>query len=626
MKSRVGIDCLLWLFAVLLTLTVALPARAESQWIEVQSPHFSVVTDAGEKRGREVAVRFEQMRAVFAALMNKANVNIPVPLQIVAFRNGKELRQVAPLWHGKPTQVAGLFQGGQDRSFIMLDMSVEDPWSVVFHENAHQLMNGVLGTDVDPWFEEGFAEYFSSIEVDGKQARVGKVPQLEYDILREQGTIRIADLMKVQHNSATYNESGDHRTVFYAESGMLMHFIYDNGLIPRVATFFDLKINQGVPVEQAIQQSFGMSPSQFDKVFRSYVSAGRYRYYPLATPRDIVEKGYSVKPLGPNDTNALIADIHLHSPDYREKAVSEFQDVLKSDPNNAAACRGLGYAYLEQRDFKQAREYFKRASQVNSSDARVHYYWALLANQDSTEAFDAAEVIRELDSAIALDPGFADAYMLRGYAAARAGNISAGITNMEKAVSLNPRNETYRFNLAQMYLTDRQVKQGMAILQGLSKSSDPMVAQRAADLLIRAREFQSASGTNSDERILVTDDGTQVLVRRQQDGSDTAEQAPQNVKDSELTNAKLEKSAEQKADAINFLKGTVESVDCSSPPAASLVLRAAGKVWNMRVPDTQHTIVMGADKFSCAWKGQNVAINYRETSDSAGTVVSIEVQ
>ena len=61
----------------------------ESQWVEVRSPNFSVVTDAGEKRGREVAMRFEQMRAVFGALMTKANVNLPVPLQIVAFRNTK---------------------------------------------------------------------------------------------------------------------------------------------------------------------------------------------------------------------------------------------------------------------------------------------------------------------------------------------------------------------------------------------------------------------------------------------------------------------------------------------------------------------------------------------------------
>jgi hypothetical protein len=107
---------------VLLAVSCLLPfvLEAESQWLEVRSPHFSVVTDAGERRGREVAIRFEQMRAVFAALMTKANVNLPVPLQIVAFRNTKEMRQFVPLWNGKPIQAAGLFQGGEDRTFILL--------------------------------------------------------------------------------------------------------------------------------------------------------------------------------------------------------------------------------------------------------------------------------------------------------------------------------------------------------------------------------------------------------------------------------------------------------------------------------------------------------------------------
>ena len=87
-------------------------------------------------------------------------------MQIVAFRNGKELRQFAPLFKGQPIELAGLFQQGSDRNFILPDMAVENPWTVVFHEYAHQLMNGNLQGGFDPWFQEGFAEYFSSVEVD----------------------------------------------------------------------------------------------------------------------------------------------------------------------------------------------------------------------------------------------------------------------------------------------------------------------------------------------------------------------------------------------------------------------------------------------------------------------------
>jgi hypothetical protein len=232
--------------AVFLTATLLsdrLVLAGEPQWVEIQSPHFSVLTDAGDRRGRDAALRFEQMRAVFGTLMTRAKVNIPVPLQIVAFRNSKELRQVAPIFKGKATEVSGLFQGGADRSFIMLDMSADNPWNVVFHEYAHLLMNGNTEAATDPWFEEGFAEYFSSIDVDGKQAKVGQIPHDTYVTLQQLGMMRVADLMKVQEYSETYNESGNRRTVFYAESSILVHYIYDNQWLPKLAVYFDLRMN-----------------------------------------------------------------------------------------------------------------------------------------------------------------------------------------------------------------------------------------------------------------------------------------------------------------------------------------------------------------------------------------------
>ena len=35
---------------------------SEPKWIRVSSAHFSVLTDAGEKKGRETSLRLEQMR------------------------------------------------------------------------------------------------------------------------------------------------------------------------------------------------------------------------------------------------------------------------------------------------------------------------------------------------------------------------------------------------------------------------------------------------------------------------------------------------------------------------------------------------------------------------------------
>jgi tetratricopeptide (TPR) repeat protein len=604
------------LFSLAIVFSLVPPASAaEPQWIEIRSPHFSVVTDAGEKHGREVAMRFEQMRAVFAALLVKANVNSPIPLEIVAFRNSKELRQYAPLWKGKPVELAGLFQGSEDRTFIMLDVSVENPWTVVFHEYAHQLMNAMMTDSIDPWFEEGFAEYFSSIEVDSKEARVGKVPEYDYRILQQEGMMKIADLFNVRQKSSTYNESGDHRTTFYVESSMVVHYLYDNNMIPKLSDYFALKLDQGMPVEQAIQQSFGMSSTQFDKILRNYVSGGRYKYFPIANPPSIVSKDFAMKPLAPSDSSEILADIHLHSFDYREKAIAEFQQILQSNPNHAATLLDLGYAYLQKRDFQRADEYFKRSAQADSNDPRVHYYLALLRSGEGSFAnpSDLPETIRELEMAIALDPKFADPYMLLAFAQTGEGDPAKGLASMQKAVSLNPRNENYHLNLAQMYLMNQKPDQAIAILRALRNSANPEVAQRAAQGLLAAQQIQAAKQTVPAAHSGVV----QAMPKGTVDGAPGMAKASAEDGDAQVQPAQA---------AAEFLKGTVMAVDCSSPPSATLTVISGAKTWKMHVPDSRHVVVMGADGLSCSWSRQHVALNYRESGDAAGNVISIEVQ
>jgi tetratricopeptide (TPR) repeat protein len=590
--------------------TVALCGEAllfagESQWVEVRSPNFSVVTDAGEKKGREVAMRFEQMRAVFGALMTKANVNLPTPLQIVAFRNTKEMRQVAPLFHGKPTQVAGLFQQGTDRSFIMLDMSVENPWHVVFHEYAHQLMNGNLKGQFDPWFQEGFAEYFSSIEVDGKEARVGKIPTDEYLILQQVGMMKIADLFRVQQNTQTYNESGDHRTTFYAESGMLMHYIYDNQLLPKVGNYFDLEENQHLPVEEAIQRAFGISAPQFDKALRNYASSGRYKFYPIPNPTNISSNTYAATPITPATANAVLADIHLHSLDYQDRALAEFQDILKADSSNAAACRGLGYAYLQKQDYAQAAEYFSRAAQLDSKDPRVHYYSALLMARQSGfgSQADLPAMTRELETSIGLDPTFADSYALLAFAESTSGDPGKAVNTMRKALSISPRNEEYVFNLANLYLANRQPDQAIALLQSLGVANNPELASRVAASMAQARQFSELMKAGAAV-------GTTVVTARR----DESKSAPVPV------------SSTPASGPSKFLKGTLTSADCASPPSVWLTIVSGTKTWKMKVADRNHLVLIGADEFSCSWNKQKVAVNYRETTEGEANVISLEIQ
>jgi tetratricopeptide (TPR) repeat protein len=597
----------------------------DPQWVEVRSPNFSVITDAGDKRGRDVALHFEQMRSVFGNLMARANVNLSVPLQIVAFRNTKEIRQVAPVFNGKPVEVAGLFQGGEDRSFIMLDMSVDNPWVVVFHEYAHQLMNSNLTGSTDPWFEEGFAEFFSSIEVDNKEAHVGKIPPDTYLILQQGGMMRVADLFRVQQNSKTYNESGDHRNTFYAESSLVVHYLYDTQLTSKLEAYFSAFIDQKKPVEQAIQQAFGMTAEQFDKALRNYLSSNRYKYYSIPTPPSIVAAQFVQTPVSLADARAVLADIDAHSAAHRDRALGEFQDVLKTDPDNTSALRGAGYAYLQRQDFEHAAEYFRRAAERDSKDPRVHYYNALLMSREGslTDSARSGEMKKELETAIALDPKLADAYSLLGYAQAASGEPEKGLATMTKAVKLSPRNESYVLNLANIYMVNRKVDAAIALLRNLAGSGNPEVASRANALLAQAENFreqtrsfqlQSERPTSESPSGDAVGDASGVALAKSEGKSEGKTETPVQVE------------APPRPTGVRFIKGRLAAVDCSTAPQALLSVVSGGRALKMHIDDSKHVILIGVDAFSCDWKNKSVSVNYREREDGEGEVVSLEIQ
>src|SRR5260221_12490332 len=70
--------------------------KDEPKWIEVHTAHFSVLTDAGDKRGRGVALRMEQMRAIFGQLLLKDKLKMPEPITVIALKSAKRSGTDAP--------------------------------------------------------------------------------------------------------------------------------------------------------------------------------------------------------------------------------------------------------------------------------------------------------------------------------------------------------------------------------------------------------------------------------------------------------------------------------------------------------------------------------------------------
>jgi Flp pilus assembly protein TadD len=620
---------------------LATAARADNEWVEVRSPNFSIITDAGEKRGREAALRFEQMRYIFGTLIRKNMVNIPVPLQIVAFRNKKGFRDFVPLWKGKPVNLAGLYQGGEDRNFILLDLSVEDPYSTVFHEYAHLLLNGNY-PPTQLWFDEGFAELYRTAQVMGKEARVGVVADDLGYTLQELRLLPVVDLFSISHDSKEYNEDGDRRHLFYAQSWLVVHYLFDTKKLDKAGSYFNLTQNEHVPIPQAIQQAFGMSPRELDKEIERYFRANRFGYWQFDIPR-FETSLYTTQKLKPVDAQAMLADVHSHSPHYQEKAIAEFQAILNTEPNHAASQRGLGYAYLRKGDFAQAGEHFARAAALDSNDARVHYYTALLMNRETGgQINNPGDMAAHLKRAIQLDPTLADAYHLLAYLQLTRGSSAEALESIKTALGLSPRNQYYESVLGQVYIAQKKWDEATAVFKRLESSDNPELAARARTSLEVIADYKQnpyhAQWAEMRERTPRKEWGTTPSRERLEE--EAAARPTQEVKP---------QTSSPDLRPVKFLKGRLLNVACLANTKAILTITTvadsarvaslgrkgtakapasvpAGKTVKLVVSDLKRVLVMGADGFSCQWHDQRVAVNYRAGGDLDGEVMSLELQ
>ncbi len=605
---------------LVLILLSSLPIVAgDSPWLEVRSEHFTVITDAGEKNGKQVADRFEQMRAIFGVLFGRAKINQPVPLEIIAFRNSKELRQYCPIFRGKVVELAGFFQQGEDKDFVAVDMSEEDNWRTVFHEYAHVLLNSNYQATA-PWFDEGFAEYFSSMQVKPGNIELGQtVP--DADFLVQGNKLHLLELLEVQHHSETYNVTGERREMFYVQSWLVVHYMLDNGRMGDTAKYFRLVNDQKMPVEQAIQTAYGVPPAELEKTILGYLRTGKLQVLHYTGKEKIaVSYDATAQPLDLPDARAELADLHLHSQDYVKAATQEFGEILKANPANSVAQRGLGYAYLRSGDSAKAAEHFQAAAKLGSKDARVYFYSAVLMEKTGSR-LDSPELEANLRHALELDPQYADAYAMLGVSLMNSGKLDEGGPFLERAMGLSPRNQSYRLNYAILLMSQQKVDEAEAVLTSVANGPDVAASNHAIEELKRIEEYKNRRvrlESSSNEA-----SGPVILARRSPDNSANALHSPEPAPEPQPAPAPAPQTSPSVA---KYLTGTLVSVDCSAPPLAVVNVLAGGQTWKMKVQNVEHAIVIGADKLSCDWRKKKVGINYRPTGSSEGSIISLELE
>ncbi len=623
----------------LLGLCLSSPALAkdEPKWIEVHSAHFSVVTDAGEKRGREVALRMEQLRTVFGQLILKDKLQMSVPFTVIALKSDAQYGLVAPAKQGMAT---GFYVPGADRVYAVLDLFEPNPWRAITHPLAHYLLNYNY-PPTQGWFDEGLAEYFSSIYI-GKQVEIGgdpellpewhenafdqmqrdpNVPQSLTQLVSSPVWIAMTDLFMMKHDGSGARE-GTHSTLFYAQSWIIVHYLINKHKMSEAGTYFDLVMNKKMPVDKAMIQAFDMSPSQMEDAVKNYFGglsglgiALDQSKKPVSIPVDLQQPEHFDLPL-------VEGDIGM--------AVTPMKDLqrMTSDPkDNEAARRGLAWDDICQKNYDAADAELEKAADLNPRDPWIWFYRSVLkyrrAQAARQEMKGLANMMQDLRAATDWYPELADAYNMLGIARVEGGGTNSALEAARQAIALAPRNVEYQFNLGQIYVAGKKWDLARDVFTRLKDGTDRAAAaaarQQLADLDTlqkygvrpqRAGETETPAGAASTPSA-----GTSAPAVASAAQAEDEDAAP-----------KAAPAKPGKTGPVQFLKGKIVSSDCSKAPEVTVTILSGMTTYKMHASDFRSLPVIGQDQFSCDWKNLLVSVNYRAVGKQEGELVSIEVR
>jgi tetratricopeptide (TPR) repeat protein len=354
-------------FALLLALGCATPIEKRS-WYRVATPHFQLVSGAGEGRAIEIAERLELFRAVLAKFGVEMNLEPRVPLLVYVFDDATAFARFRPR-----SGVAGFTLPRTHRNFLVIHAGEGgEAQATALHEYVHFVLRNGEAMRYPAWYDEGLAELLSTLAVeDGKVVLAGIPPARASWLLY--GTP--LSLRRAMTADDVYEWSDRALERFYAQAWALSHFFHvaDRAGFPsrqpQMVRYLEL-LNRGASPDAACEEAFGQDFEDLEREFLRYLGEGRLPYLGVSLSRLEVAQERSSTPLPEYEKRLLLGDLALALGDgWHGEARHWFELAIAARPEEARAHAGLGRV-LAQGDRRAADAHFALA--LGHADPEVH--------------------------------------------------------------------------------------------------------------------------------------------------------------------------------------------------------------------------------------------------------------
>jgi len=611
---------LLALFALFLFSATALSAPTD-HWHMVTTSHFYILTNSTEAKTRQAAMRMEQMQIIFGQLLSRDKVVTSEPLDVMVLR-GEEYANAAPA-RAEQGRQGGFFIPGDDRNFIVLNADQPDGWRAVSRDYARMLINYNY-PPAQPWFDEGFVQYFSSLRLGEKEGAIGGDPDGSFvATLNSSEWIPIADLFSQKVSSGCNADMRE--KLFCAESWIVMHYLINSQHLPDVGPYFNAVLVHKTPMDAGIEKAFGMTAQQLQKSVQDYFhshtqpgnpsSPATTLEHPVPVPLSDVGLPSTLQDVLESRAQALVAEMMIRLPERRDRAIKDINFLMNGDKTeNSVEHRAMAWLYIQQKNYPQALEELKAASELKNNDAWVLYYSSLIRYRQAQakgKSYQGLEnMFQEMRAVIEWNGQFAEAYDMLAMARLDGGGLNSAIDAMRSAVQLAPRNQRYLLHLAEIYMASKKWDAATSLLDNLASGDDPGLASAASQDLHDLPYLKKYGILPQDAA-----EAEQHAVYSQDSDADSGPDEPAVPEKPKIDTR-----------PVKFAKGMLLSVDCSKPPQATLKVLVAGKRMELLTDDFKSLVVVGASEPSCEWHDVHVAINYKAGKSGPDDLVSLELQ
>jgi len=549
-------------------------------WLWIASPHFELVTDAGEKKGRQLIARMEQIRAVFSESIGGRSQ--PLPVRLFLFRSEREFRDYRP-----SSATRGFFQSGPERDHIVILDAGEETDRVAFHEYVHLVMNHSTAA-LPLWLEEGTAEFYSTLSWRDGRLSVGSPIGNHVRVLLSQSWLTAAQLEAVTRSAGVYNEAS-RAGLFYAQSWALAHMLNMGATYGKHMPRFAELLDQATPAPLAFEQAFGRPFEVAVSELRGYVKEGSFRVAEIMTPP--FSAGSVSVERAPEERVALAQADLLLTMNRASLAESKLKTLPPSSPEVQTA---LGLAALARKDTGEALERLGKAMALGSRSGVPYFEYAMLMRDAGAPP---AEFRRYLAEAAGRNPNFAEAQFLLGLLHQQEGRHQEAISALSEATRVLPRQSYFWHALAVSHHT-------------LGEAGNARrAARKAAESAASKQELEMAQAA------------------LQLAGSGTVEPAPRKP-------AVVVPDTWKPRGGDTRISGVLEQIDCFGLSARFHIRSngAAVALWVARPGDVLlRTVSAITFEFSCGpQRPRKVTVDYVARPDAArktaGEIVALEFQ